>query len=214
MKLKSVSIFFFSLCLLACLKTTAQDTLIWKNGNTMLVHIISSDSIVRYQDFQEPYGEVFSLKHADLASIHYSNGRKEKGDWSLAEIKKSKYIQAKVIHPAFLIYRQGGVLLGEPEMLSRVGIETKDPKILDEIEEVRNARRTQATVMLTGLGMFGTGVFIAWRSEARYLNPGVLIGVGIAFISIPVEAGFLIPYTIRKVRAYRVMNRYNASLLN
>jgi hypothetical protein len=58
-----------------CLNSFAQDTLIWKNGNRMLVHILSVDSVVlRCQVPDEANGEKFSVAISELAAVHYENG--------------------------------------------------------------------------------------------------------------------------------------------
>ncbi|MFI5150535.1 MAG: hypothetical protein ACHQRM_12430 [Bacteroidia bacterium] len=205
-------LFFFSL--LYVFASYGQDTLIWSNGNKMVVDIVSSDSIVRYRDYAEPNGEVFIIRHNELAFIHFADGHKETGAWSAEEQKKIKAILALQIHPFLLMYKQAGDIIGEPEMLSFVEYQTKNKIILDQIGLVRKARKAQASVMLTGLGMFGLGVVIIWRSSARYLNAGTLVGFALVALSIPVEASFVIPYTLRKVRANRVKNLYNATLFN
>jgi hypothetical protein len=91
---------FFFILLFFCATIQAQDTLIWSNGNRMVVTIHSIDSLVRYSAPDDPFGEVYTMRYSDLAGIqHYD---KHKGiDYYSKKASKNKKITTQPIDDVY-----------------------------------------------------------------------------------------------------------------
>ena len=64
--------------LVGCAIVSAQDTITKKNGEDIKAVITEvNPTNVRYKDFDNPDGPVFTINKSDIAVVHYANGKNE-----------------------------------------------------------------------------------------------------------------------------------------
>jgi hypothetical protein len=102
-------------------KANAQDLLILKSGKELKVNIVEETSaIVKYREFENPTGPLFSIGKDKVASIQYKKGSKEaqqtqaKEKENIVSAGKEKTAQSGAFKPLTykkMIVKEGGVAL-------------------------------------------------------------------------------------------------------
>jgi len=207
---------FFVLTMISCFvhPCFAQDTLIGKNGNRMVVHVISVDSVVRYRVAGGSDKKEYSIKVSELGSIGHGNSRKD--STSKTALEKSVKGKPQPIHPFGLMYSMNHTVLSEPQMLDTVSRYTTNNNILSNISRTRTTRKVQFGMMIGGGAMLIAGVGLVELSPHPRIafSSGEAAGILLIVGSFPIEALAVFPYIVRKVFATTVVNKYNAEILN
>jgi len=182
------TILFFS-----CL-TSAQDTIVKRNGNNILSKIIEiSETEVKYKKFDFQDGPNFIENKSEIQLIKYSNGTKDEFKIQLNAIAKTNesdtdYYSGPVksnikIESDKNRFRYNGKRINEPE-LHRILLSSNDPEVILLKNNARRYKKLQY-VGLGGLVFGGAGAvsFIAaelFDAPALTIVGGVFIGVAVA----------------------------------
>jgi hypothetical protein len=193
----------------------SQDTLIWKNGNRMVVNILSVDSFIRFNNPDDLLLETSSLKLTEQVSIHYQNGRIVTSDTPIIELIKWQKTDKLLIHKAGPIFRDGGGLITENELLNRAENKPISRELSLEIWMTKRAKHAEVGIAIAGGVSFITGVCLGYfGAEGEYISTAQIAGILCILASVPIEILSLVPHIIRKVHSRRVMKLYNRALIH
>ncbi|MBK0404352.1 hypothetical protein I5M27_15245 [Adhaeribacter sp. BT258] len=151
---------------------SAQDTLIKKSGEEILVKVLEiTPDLVKYKRFDNPEGPVISTRKSDLFLLRYANGAKEVFNEPASGAKPIRQAPAEPLYIA-----------PHPDELAPEQIKLNGPRIgLTLIAEGELSRKLdrefEASRLLTQFGwQFETQIFMSDRGTSGLLELIPLIG--------------------------------------
>ncbi|MFI5163832.1 MAG: hypothetical protein ACHQHP_01145 [Bacteroidia bacterium] len=163
--------FLIGILLLSPFVLKAQDTLVKRNGEKLIVKLVEvNPTDIRYKRFDYQEGPLFTLPKEEIKFIIYANGAKESFESYVPPV-------AKEIAPDLSIQSTGkyyyykGKKVREADMLDITG-KLGDKKTNLAIKKTENIKFLQEVTLIGGIGVFVTGWYIYLSNFPRRVRRG------------------------------------------
>lgn len=155
-------LFLFVFLFLLSLFIKAQDTIVKRNGDKLIVKLIEvNPHDVRYKRLDYIEGPLFKLQKQDIKLIVYGNGIKDSFENYVAPPAMNENFQAPDLSMQtsgmFYYYKERRIT--EPDMLA-VAKKINDPKINLMIKKVEEKKFIQNATMIASVPLFISGFYL------------------------------------------------------